>query len=276
MIESGRKRTTNGNSSKSTNLCLVSIILTQACLLLYLFFVPQTYEIDAKVELAQVKWGLEDCPQQNGRKILIDLGANCGNSYPTLKERYGPFDESFLWELNPWLQEHLTNLSLAEPDVTVVPYGAWFEDDTKTLDIYGLDLPKCELDYWSGTTFVQETNHNSSRYKATVSAEVRDFSGWYYKNICQQDNVTLKVDIEKAEYVVMAQFAISGLLCHPKKLLVEFHPMAEPLETHQYWKQKSSVYTTEKRKQCFAAGFVSTMEQLVQYCPQEPELFYWE
>eukprot|EP01025_Chloroclados_australasicus_P032818 TRINITY_DN3334_c1_g1_i2.p9 TRINITY_DN3334_c1_g1~~TRINITY_DN3334_c1_g1_i2.p9 ORF type:complete len:105 (-),score=5.49 TRINITY_DN3334_c1_g1_i2:303-617(-) len=91
----------------------------------------------------------------------------------------------------------------------------------------------------------------------------------------ENSQVTMKVDIEKAEYAVLGQLTVRGLLCHPNMLLVEFHHTHGALESHQIWKQKPGIYNEQSREQCFVSGFVSTLEHIVQYCPQEPELVYW-
>jgi len=71
---------------------------------------------------------------------LIDLGANCGNSYHELEKKYGPFNKSYLWEINPFLFPTLEKLASENEGVTFVPYGAWNEETEITIDVYGRPL----------------------------------------------------------------------------------------------------------------------------------------
>eukprot|EP01023_Acetabularia_acetabulum_P012900 TRINITY_DN1608_c0_g1_i7.p2 TRINITY_DN1608_c0_g1~~TRINITY_DN1608_c0_g1_i7.p2 ORF type:complete len:261 (-),score=31.68 TRINITY_DN1608_c0_g1_i7:2273-3055(-) len=223
---------------------------------------------------------LHNCPDLKGRNILIDLGANCGNSFEDLVTEYGAFDHHFLWELNPMLIEQLKKLAANQDNVTLVPYGAWYEHTTMELNIMGKSQDVCDpsKSFWEDTTIVhtgEKQKHNKA-FQASVQAETRDFVAWYKHTICLQDKVTLKIDIEKAEYAVLGNMCTHGLICHPYRLLVEFHVPEEPLKVNQRFSQQDINIDQDKKQDCFAAGFVSTLEFIVQFCDDEPELVRWD
>eukprot|EP01024_Parvocaulis_polyphysoides_P059201 TRINITY_DN6394_c0_g2_i2.p1 TRINITY_DN6394_c0_g2~~TRINITY_DN6394_c0_g2_i2.p1 ORF type:complete len:254 (-),score=26.41 TRINITY_DN6394_c0_g2_i2:205-912(-) len=211
---------------------------------------------------------LRDCNNFIGYKIMIDLGANCGNSYKKITAIYQRFDRSYLWEINPLLFHHLSNLSAANPDVVVVPYGAWHTNTQIKLDLIGDDRPQCLLSYWSGTSIAEnELNLHHEKYFKSVTAHTMDFANWYKQHICEQDEVTLKVDIERAEYAVLSKMLAYGILCHPRRLLLEWHRPRQPLWRPQHFKVHIN------HPECF--GYISTLEYVLQFCDREPEFVTW-
>eukprot|EP01024_Parvocaulis_polyphysoides_P017981 TRINITY_DN17933_c1_g1_i2.p2 TRINITY_DN17933_c1_g1~~TRINITY_DN17933_c1_g1_i2.p2 ORF type:complete len:225 (-),score=16.77 TRINITY_DN17933_c1_g1_i2:154-828(-) len=212
------------------------------------------------------------------RNLLIDLGANCGNSFQTLADQFGGFDRYYLWELNPLLFPRLKEIARQNEKVTFLPYGAWYEHTTVKMDIVGVDQKECDpsSSFWDGTTFVETNvvNKSDERFHSTVNAETRDFITWYKQTICLEDKVSLKMDIEKAEYAVLSNMIVYGLICHPQRLIAEFHPTVEPLKANQHLTQWS--VDEESRKTCFESGFISTLEYVIQFCKNEPELVRWD
>jgi hypothetical protein len=71
------------------------------------------------------------------RKVFVDLGANCGNSYLRLKNEglvgSGGDWEEYLWEANPqMIKFFLNDLQKKDPQVTVVAAAAaTFEGEVK-------------------------------------------------------------------------------------------------------------------------------------------------
>eukprot|EP01023_Acetabularia_acetabulum_P016003 TRINITY_DN17892_c0_g1_i1.p1 TRINITY_DN17892_c0_g1~~TRINITY_DN17892_c0_g1_i1.p1 ORF type:complete len:311 (-),score=21.03 TRINITY_DN17892_c0_g1_i1:3030-3848(-) len=225
---------------------------------------------------------LPKCQNNQGKTVLIDLGANCGNSFYDLQKKHGPFNRSYLWELNPFLFPALEELISKNENVTFIPYGAWHKEENITLDIIGNQVSKCDLSesFWDGTTFIDtkytDKKHQwNDRYNSTIHTKTIIFVDWYQQNICQQDEVTLKIDIEKAEFGVLAHMVSAGLLCHPKNLLLEFHNLRSPPKTDQQFKQKSEVQNQELREKCFTSGFITSLEMLIGFCQQQPILHQW-
>eukprot|EP01023_Acetabularia_acetabulum_P032106 TRINITY_DN29_c0_g5_i1.p1 TRINITY_DN29_c0_g5~~TRINITY_DN29_c0_g5_i1.p1 ORF type:complete len:257 (-),score=30.56 TRINITY_DN29_c0_g5_i1:370-1140(-) len=221
---------------------------------------------------------LDHCPNKKGRNLLIDLGANCGNSFKKLAEQYGNFDRYYLWEMNPLLFPQLKKIAQEEQNITFVPYGAWYEHKTMEMDILGEDQDACDpaKSFWDGTTIVETgwVQHDDTRYHSTVTAQTRDFSAWYKQTICLEDQVSLKMDIEKAEFAVIAKMLVDGILCHPQRMLIEFHVPGEPLKVNQHITQWA--ISEEQKKECFTAGYISTFEYIIQFCKREPELVRWD
>jgi FkbM family methyltransferase len=60
-------------------------------------------------------------------------------------------------------------------------------------------------------------------HEQPVEVECLDFSEWLKNNIPSYHNTTLKLDIEGAEYDVLAKMIEDGTITRIKKLYVEFH-----------------------------------------------------
>eukprot|EP01024_Parvocaulis_polyphysoides_P025988 TRINITY_DN2367_c0_g2_i1.p1 TRINITY_DN2367_c0_g2~~TRINITY_DN2367_c0_g2_i1.p1 ORF type:complete len:272 (+),score=17.67 TRINITY_DN2367_c0_g2_i1:110-817(+) len=220
--------------------------------------------------LVSVLGQLRNCDNNVGKKIMIDLGANCGNSYKKITEVYNKFDHSYLWEINPLLFDHLGNVSAANPDVTIVQYGAWHTNSEMKLDLIGDDRPNCHLSYWSGTSIIEnDLNTNHEKYYKSVIAHTLDFANWYKEHICEQDEVTLKVDIERAEYAVLSKMVAYGILCHPRRLLMEWHRPREALQAPQHF----TVHFRSQLNHCF--GYINSLEYILQFCDRQPEFTRW-
>eukprot|EP01024_Parvocaulis_polyphysoides_P061255 TRINITY_DN676_c0_g3_i2.p1 TRINITY_DN676_c0_g3~~TRINITY_DN676_c0_g3_i2.p1 ORF type:complete len:264 (-),score=-0.62 TRINITY_DN676_c0_g3_i2:595-1386(-) len=220
-----------------------------------------------------IKGQLRNCDNNMGRQVLIDLGANCGNSYAELVKKYGQFEQSYLWEINPLLFDQLQNLSSAHSDITLVQYGAWTSKTEMNLDLIGVERPDCSgtiENFWGGTSIV-ENDHNTKHkdYYKSVTAHTLDFTDWYIEHVCQQDEVTLKVDIERAEYALLSKMVAYGILCHPRRVLIEWHKPNEALVAPQHFK----VPFRSQLHHCF--GFINSLEYILQFCQKEPEFVRW-
>eukprot|EP01024_Parvocaulis_polyphysoides_P066215 TRINITY_DN7761_c0_g1_i1.p2 TRINITY_DN7761_c0_g1~~TRINITY_DN7761_c0_g1_i1.p2 ORF type:complete len:270 (-),score=19.83 TRINITY_DN7761_c0_g1_i1:555-1364(-) len=265
---------------KLTILLLIAVVVTFTTIA---FFVKRKddevfYQAWETVSVSFEK-PLPDCKNNQGSNILIDLGANCGNSFQALKKQYGPFNQSYLWELNPLLIPALKNLAKQNENVTLIPYGAWNKEEEIKLDIIGRQMPQCDQveSSWDGTSFVETklTDKTNKRYNKSVTAKTKAFVKWYQQTVCFQDKVVLKIDIEKAEYTVLSHLISAGLLCHPQTLLLEFHNLGNLPNTTQQLKQYESVQNYQLRQQCFTSGFISTLELLLDFCENQPKLGQW-
>ena len=61
------------------------------------------------------------------RKVFVDLGANCGNTYLQRKKMFDAEGdwEIYLWEPSPQMHTFfLDDLARSNPDIVVVPYAA--------------------------------------------------------------------------------------------------------------------------------------------------------
>lgn len=65
-------------------------------------------------------------------------------------------------------------------------------------------------------------------YETPIEVECVDFSEWIKENIKPYDNLTVKLDIEGAEYDVLWKLIKDGTISYIKKLYVEFHSTTVP------------------------------------------------
>jgi FkbM family methyltransferase len=174
-------------------------------------------------------------PALAARKLYLDLGANCGNSYDffqtpssQIKTLVTPGFEAFLFEPQPhvfqqWLvplqksvgdRMHIFNVAVATVNGTI-SFGidALYASDICTLDGRG---------YPHGASSVYENIRGPGA--SIITVPTIDF-GSFFANLHIQpaDFVILKIDIEAQEYVILRQLQQDGLLCLVDELFVEWH-----------------------------------------------------
>ncbi len=190
----------------------------------------------------QIQWAKPDDLPAGGRRIFIDLGANCGNSYNALKDSTGStgYDIAYLWELNPQLvRAYLIPLEKVDPIVRVVPFPAWGNDTNMTFyldkrdDFLSDEEVVKKYPCTSKRVNTRNTPSDSSTFLADqkfhragrpLNVQAIGFPGWFRRqNFSKEDRIHLKVDIEGAECSVLDSFMDEGLLCEVSKVMVEWH-----------------------------------------------------
>ena len=161
-----------------------------------------------------------------GRCILVDLGANCGNSYTLLSSG---IDEAYLVEpqeavYTRWL------VPLASSSVHV--FHAAVSDHNAEAEPFFIDLPYasdvCTINgYEHGASSLDRANaivNNEQPVARTVRLlDISDFLR-YVVRVTPDDFLLLKLDIEGGEEVVLRRLEEQNMLCLVDDLRVEWHP----------------------------------------------------
>jgi FkbM family methyltransferase len=167
-----------------------------------------------------------------GRRIYIDLGANKGGTVADFLSAH-PAHMVFAFEPTPSLAASLRGI-FSGPDsrVHVMECAAWIYDGI--VEFY----------------FGEDSNESSTilrdkivipgwrvDYTATYRAQAIDFDRWLRENTSEDDDVTLKMDIEGAEYKVLARCLDSGSLRRIGRARIEWHwnryPGTVTLQEHE-------------------------------------------
>jgi len=144
--------------------------------------------------------------------ILIDCGAFTGDSLPTLIKGYGPFDRIVCFEAN-------TNLEVQAPDnwpgiVEVINAAVWKEDGEMRFFMGDQDI--------SSSVMENKVTGNLSHENSNIVPCI-NLARWLEENTRAEDNVTLKIDIEGAEYDVLDKLSSNPVLKRLDNILVEWH-----------------------------------------------------
>jgi FkbM family methyltransferase len=170
----------------------------------------------------------------SSRKLYLDLGANCGNSYeffkvasPQVMTLVTPEFDAYLFEPQPevfkkWLiplQEsvgermHVYNMAVATVNASIS---------------FGVDLNPsdfCSLDgrgYPHGASSIYGNIRGPGA--TLISVPSIDFGDFFAGLQVQPDDfVIVKIDIEAQEYVILRQLQQLSLLCLVDELFVEWH-----------------------------------------------------
>ncbi len=138
-------------------------------------------------------------------RILIDLGAYDGDSLIALE--YWKFDKVYAFEPNPRFKEDLEKL-----DVEFSNKVAWIEDGTVMFSVDGNDLA------YGSTVMKSKATYNN---RTATEMKSFDFSEWLKQ--FRNDDVTVKMDIEGAEFPILNKMIKDGTDEIVKDLHVEFH-----------------------------------------------------
>lgn len=186
-----------------------------------------------------------------GRRVFIDLGANCGNSYLRLRMKnvlQGHW-EAYLWEANPQMVEwYLEKLAKKDTDVTIVPHAAWTENKEMSFfltrgqdnvtDIKQFKAHQCNprshyqpagaSSLFSGKGGGDDKRRQHAWWKGAgkeIKVKAIDFAEWVNNlGLTEKDSLILKIDIEGAEIPLLKKWLKSGQLpCLVDIYYVEWH-----------------------------------------------------
>lgn len=202
------------------------------------------------------------------RKVFVDLGANCGNTY--LKHKRDVMGESegewevYLWEPSPQMHEFFLNdLAKEHPNITVLPYAASVRNETLQLYVHRgqedvkeksqfRDHGKCDpaspYNPSGGTTLFKEAEAAGR----PVPIAAVDFPAWLTSlRLRPGDRFILKLDIEGAELEILERMLAAvadNSLCLTEHIAIEFHK--------QIFKEGTALYARHKAFQdAFRARF---------------------
>ena len=102
----------------------------------------------------------------------------------------------------------------------VVSKAAWVEDGMATFLRDTRVSPGTKHQKLSGGSLVSNEYNNAS---ATLSVPTVDFSRWLLSQTSQGDHVTVKMDIEGAEFKVLPKMVADGSLRRVHTLIIEVH-----------------------------------------------------
>ncbi len=150
-------------------------------------------------------------------EVFVDGG---GNSRAWV-ERYMPnlpkFDKIYVFEPNPRFHPDYD-----QSGFTLIKKAIWTEDCRKPFYI-----SKDERQVASSLLREKLCKVNSEIipywHDEPIEVECVDFSRWLEENIHPCHDLTLKLDIEGAEYDVLSHMIERGTIKYVKKLFVEFH-----------------------------------------------------
>ena len=150
--------------------------------------------------------------------VYIDLGAHTGK---TVLARCEEHDDDRIWafEPNPACLVHPRWAEIARrwSHVTLLPVAAWIRDMARPFY-----RTASRLASESGTMMLGKGTGDLS-YAAPIQVWAVDFSRWLVDHVSLKEHVTLKMDIEGAEYEVLERMLDGGSISWVDELLIEFH-----------------------------------------------------
>ena len=147
------------------------------------------------------------------RQIFIDLGAHIGESIHYFRKHYDPEHEYEIFSFDP-LPSNIEKLKQIE-GVIVMPYAV---SDYAGVAMFYTGLPQ------SGSLSDQKRTGGLDG-EAHINVKVIDFAYWF-KELVTGDyvpEITIKLNIEGAEYVVLEKLHSWGLLPFVKRWFVQYH-----------------------------------------------------
>ncbi|HOX08441.1 MAG TPA: FkbM family methyltransferase [Planctomycetota bacterium] len=151
-----------------------------------------------------------------GRKrYFIDCGAHIGESIVRAKELYGQDTCVVAFEAVPYLAHQLARLWKDDDSVIVHNALVWTDDGIKDLHI--------STEWSDGSSAYASKTCGGVGKGPSIGVPSIDLSRWLRESFDSHDEVILKLDIEGAEYEVLAKMIREGSIGIVKKLCGELH-----------------------------------------------------
>lgn len=197
----------------------------------------------------------DGCPHSDSvsahRTVLIDVGANCGDTYQTMQQMFPALQandaEIFLWEPLPVLLEaYLRRIASSDPRVHLVEKAAWVSDGTTNFFPSRRDeglsaaqvaakwhcnksAPDARMPthpHGSATLVDGKSHWNRYRKGQPLQVATQAFAQWFAAlALAPCDYVVLKIDIEGAEHAILRHLLDSSShACAVDEWLIEWHP----------------------------------------------------
>lgn len=162
------------------------------------------------------------------RRLYLDLGANNGD---TIADELASSRIDFCWgfEPNPQLASDLRHRFEGEP-VEIVEAAAWIEEGVRPLYL-GHSLSSTLLE---GKVALPDYPEYAITYDLSVDVRTVDTAAWLRDHVPDGDAVTIKMDIEGAEYEVLQHLLDSGEIDRIDELRCEFHPERFPAHSKNH------------------------------------------
>lgn len=165
-----------------------------------------------------------------GRSIYIDLGANTGD---TIAAHMASSVVDFCWgfEPNPGLAAQARRRFEGQP-VEIIEMAAWVGEGLLPLYL-GHPLSSTLL---PGKVALDDYPEYAVTYETSVEVRTFDTALWLREHVLHEDDVTVKMDIEGAEYLVLRRLLDRGDIDLIDELRCEFHvgrfPAFEEVHRH--------------------------------------------
>jgi FkbM family methyltransferase len=154
------------------------------------------------------------------RNIFIDCGANLGLALKKFMEELSGY-EFFAFEpnaaLHPHIQENTKHLA-ARSSLSLFQQAVWIEDGTTSLYLGQHESSTVMLGKRMLANYGPPID-----YANPVAVPAVDFSSWIARTFSRDDSITVKMDIEGAEYPVLRKMVADNTLPFIKVLYVEWH-----------------------------------------------------
>lgn len=151
-----------------------------------------------------------------GMRVFLDIGAHEGQTLTVVQDPRWRFDRIVCFEPAPACWTTLEELST--PVVEVCRFGLWHKDAILSLHNAGAVGASVSADKESGG--------------ATVECEFRDAAVWLRDNLCADDEVYAKINVEGAEAELVARMHETGTLSLIDHLLIHFDVRKVPSKKH--------------------------------------------
>ena len=208
------------------------------------------------------------------RKIFIDLGANCGNTYYRMKNSLVPMStdtlssdewESYLFECNPLMIKHFLNdlvkneTVLHQRKVQLLPYAASDKDGEISFFLTAgqnsiSDMPNTQCDPNSdyNPSGASTIYGNALRAGTKITVPTLNFLDWHKLLRLQKgDIVHIKMDIEGAEVDILETFLhpseTTNQLCYWELFWNEYHKNIFVKDTPEYKQHEQFELTFPQR-----------------------------
>jgi len=166
-------------------------------------------------------------------KIYIDLGAHVGRTVAAALAR--DFDEVYAFEPNPAALAHSHwERVINDPRLTIVDSAAWIKDGYMPMYREPRIHYECYGDSQGATLVAGKTSGGISYTDGSIEISTIDFPEWINSHTTNGDRVTVKMDIEGAEYIVLPACIEQKALESVSHFYIEFHRDKLEFETGCY------------------------------------------
>lgn len=161
-------------------------------------------------------------------KIFIDGGGN----WKKIVDRYlalADFDKVYVFEPNPLFYD-----SYRSSRYELVKKAIWVED-TKKFFYISKDENQISSSLFKNKLSKVNNELIDNHWLKTLEVDCINFSQWIKDNFDEKDDITLKLDIEGAEFDVLEKMIEDKTISMINKLFVEFHLETCPDKHEKYF-----------------------------------------
>lgn len=162
------------------------------------------------------------------RSVYLDFGANAGDTIADYQASARP-DLCWGFEPNPRLAEAL-RARFADQPVQIIEQAVWTEEGTMPLYL-GHPLSSTLLE---GKVALEYFPQYAITYDEAVEVGTVDIARWLREHVRADDFVSVKMDIEGAEYAVLQHLLDDGAIDLVDELRCEFHAARFPHLAHRH------------------------------------------